>query len=306
MGFLRKHVAGAVSVNHVTPIKVSLRKDRVARIIAGSLIASLSIRLFIRPAGLLSGGLSGIALVLEYTLGIPLALSVFVLNIPVFYLGLRKLQRGYMLRSLIGVLSFTLFLLAWEQLIRIDEPITEDLLLTALFGGALNGIGLGMVFRGRGSVGGTDIIALVLNRTYSFSLGSSGFALNAIPLVIGVFLFDIRSIGYTLVAMYVSSKLVDKVQAGFITSKTVTIVSTRHEDISQAIIQRVHRGVTLIQGQGAFSRDDKRVILTTISLTQLPKLKDIVAELDPDAFMTVTDTSEVLGKGFSKVKEDDI
>jgi len=262
--------------------------------------------LFIRPAGLLSGGLSGIALVLEYTLGIPLALSVFVLNIPVFYLGLRKLQRGYMLRSLIGVLSFTLFLLAWEQLIRIDQPITEDLLLTALFGGALNGIGLGMVFRGRGSVGGTDIIALVLNRTYSFSLGSSGFALNAIPLVIGVFLFDIRSIGYTLVAMYVSSKLVDKVQAGFITSKTVTIVSTRHEDISQAIIQRVHRGVTLIQGQGAFSRDDKRVILTTISLTQLPKLKDIVAELDPDAFMTVTDTSEVLGKGFSKVKEDDI
>lgn len=293
-------------MNHVTPIKVSLRKDRVARIIAGSLIASLSIRLFIRPAGLLSGGLSGIALVLEYTLGIPLALSVFVLNIPVFYLGLRKLQRGYMLRSLIGVLSFTLFLLAWEQLIRIDQPITEDLLLTALFGGALNGIGLGMVFRGRGSVGGTDIIALVLNRTYSFSLGSSGFALNAIPLVIGVFLFDIRSIGYTLVAMYVSSKLVDKVQAGFITSKTVTIVSTRHEDISQAIIQRVHRGVTLIQGQGAFSRDDKRVILTTISLTQLPKLKDIVAELDPDAFMTVTDTSEVLGKGFSKVKEDDI
>ena len=293
-------------MNHVTPIKVSLRKDRVARIIAGSLIASLSIRLFIRPAGLLSGGLSGIALVLEYTLGIPLALSVFVLNIPVFYLGLRKLQRGYMLRSLIGVLSFTLFLLAWEQLIRIDEPITEDLLLTALFGGALNGIGLGMVFRGRGSVGGTDIIALVLNRTYSFSLGSSGFALNAIPLVIGVFLFDIRSIGYTLVAMYVSSKLVDKVQAGFITSKTVMIVSTRHEDISQAIIQRVHRGVTLIQGQGAFSRDDKRVILTTISLTQLPKLKDIVAELDPDAFMTVTDTSEVLGKGFSKVKEDDI
>lgn len=293
-------------MNHVTPIKVSLRKDRVARIIAGSLIASLSIRLFIRPAGLLSGGLSGIALVLEYTLGIPLALSVFVLNIPVFYLGLRKLQRGYMLRSLIGVLSFTLFLLAWEQLIRIDEPITEDLLLTALFGGALNGIGLGMVFRGRGSVGGTDIIALVLNRTYSFSLGSSGFALNAIPLVIGVFLFDVRSIGYTLVAMYVSSKLVDKVQAGFITSKTVMIVSTRHEDISQAIIQRVHRGVTLIQGQGAFSRDDKRVILTTISLTQLPKLKDIVAELDPDAFMTVTDTSEVLGKGFSKVKEDDI
>lgn len=293
-------------MNHVTPIKVSLRKDRVARIIAGSLIASLSIRLFIRPAGLLSGGLSGIALVLEYTLGIPLALSVFVLNIPVFYLGLRKLQRGYMLRSLIGVLSFTLFLLAWEQLIRIDQPITEDLLLTALFGGALNGIGLGMVFRGRGSVGGTDIIALVLNRTYSFSLGSSGFALNAIPLVIGVFLFDIRSVGYTLVAMYVSSKLVDKVQAGFITSKTVMIVSTRHEDISQAIIQRVHRGVTLIQGQGAFSRDDKRVILTTISLTQLPKLKDIVAELDPDAFMTVTDTSEVLGKGFSKVKEDDI
>lgn len=286
-------------------ISMSLRRNQLALIIAGSLLASLSIKLFIQPAGLLSGGVSGIALMLEYTLGIPISLSVLILNIPIFYLGLKRLQRGYMLRSLVGVLSFTLFLFGWGLLIRVDRPIVDDILLSALFGGALNGIGFGLIFKGRGSVGGTDLIALILNKTYSFSLGSCGFALNAMPLVVGILLFDIRLIGYTLVAMYLSARLVDKAQVSFITSKTIMIVSTHHEEIAQAIIQRIGRGVTLLQGQGAFSRGDRRVVLTTVSLTQLAKLKDIVADLDPAAFMTVTDTSEVLGKGFARVRDDD-
>lgn len=284
----------------------SLSKERVALIVVGSLFASLSIRLFIQPAGLLSGGLSGLALMLEYTVKVPTGLAILLLNIPVFYVGLRRLQLGYMLRSLIGVITFAVFLFGWGRLLDIREPITDDILLTALFGGAMNGIGYGLVFRGRGSVGGTDIIASILNRLYSFSLGSSGFFLNSVPLIIGLLLFDIKLIGYTLVSMYVTSNLVDRVQAGLIRSKTVMIVSSRHEEISQAIIQRVRRGVTLLQGQGAFSRDDKRVILTTVSLTQLTKLKDIVAELDPAAFMTVSDASEVLGKGFGKVRDDDL
>jgi uncharacterized membrane-anchored protein YitT (DUF2179 family) len=284
----------------------SLSRERIALIVTGSLFASLSITLFIQPAGLLSGGLSGLALMLEYTLKVPTGLSVLLLNIPVFYLGLRRLQLGYMLRSLIGVVSFAVFLFAWGRLLDIQEPVIDDILLTALFGGAMNGIGYGLIFRGRGSVGGTDIIALILNRLYSFSLGSSGFVLNAVPLFIGLFLFDIKLIGYTLISMYVTSSLIDRVQAGLIRSKTVMIVSSRHEEISQAVIHRIRRGVTLLQGQGAFSRDDKRVILTTVSLTQLTKLKDIVAELDPTAFMTVSDASEVLGKGFGKVRDDDL
>ena len=287
-------------------ISRSLRRDRLLLIVIGSLLASLSIRLFVQPAGLLSGGVSGLALMLEYSLGIPITLSVLVMNIPIFYLGLRQLHRGYMLRSLVGILSFTLFLFCWGLLIQPDKPVVDDLLLSALFGGALNGIGYGLIFRGRGSAGGTDIIALVLNRTYSFSLGSSGFVLNAIPLFIGILLFDIKLIGYTLIAMYLSSRLIDKEQLGFITSKTITIVSSRHEELAQAIMQRIGRGVTLLQGQGAFSGSNTRVIVTTVSLTQVAKLKDIVAELDPGAFMTVTDTSEVLGKGFAEVREDDL
>ena len=155
-------------------------------------------------------------------------------------------------------------------------------------------------------MGGTDIIALVLNRTYSFSLGSSAFAFNALPVVLGLLLFDFKLIGYTLVTMYVSAYVVDRVQVGLVSSKIVTIVSAKHEEIAQAIIERIHRGVTLLHGEGAFSRSDRQIILTTISLTQLTKLKDIVAELDPAAFMTVSDASEVLGKGFSRVRDDDL
>lgn len=283
----------------------SLRRDRIILIIVGSLFASLSIRLFILPAGLLAGGLSGVALLLQYTLEVPVSLSVLLLNVPIFLMGFRRLQLNYMLRSFIGVVSFTAFLAGWQALIDIRQPLVDDLLLTALFGGALNGVGFGLTFRGRGSVGGTDIIALILNRTYSFSLGSAGFALNALPVILGVILFDVRLIGYTLVTMYVSAHVVDRVQVGLIRSKTIMIVSNRHEEIAQAIIERIHRGVTLLHGQGAFSHGDKKVILTTVSLTQLTKLKDIVAELDPMAFMTVSDTSEVLGKGFGRVKDDD-
>ena len=154
-------------------------------------------------------------------------------------------------------------------------------------------------------MGGTDIIALVLNRAYSFSLGSGAFVFNALPVVIALLLFDLKLIGYTLVTMFVSAYVVDRVQAGLIRSKIVTIVSARHEEISQAIIERIGRGVTLLHGEGAFSRSHKQIILTTVSLTQLTKLKDIVAELDHTAFMTVSDASEVLGKGFGLVRDDD-
>ena len=282
-----------------------LRADRAALIVIGSLFASLSMQLFIAPAGILSGGLSGFALLLHYTLGAPIGLSVLLLNIPVFYLGIKKLQRGYIYRSLIGTACFVAFLSGWDALLDIKEPLVDDLLLSALFGGVVNGIGLGLTFRGRGSVGGTDIIALVLNRAYSFSLGSGAFAFNALPVAVSLILFDLKPIGYTLVTMFVSAYVVDRVQAGLIRSKVVTIISAKHDEISQAIIERIGRGVTLLHGEGAFSHSSKQIILTTVSLTQLTKLKDIVAELDPTAFMVVSDASEVLGKGFARVRDDD-
>ena len=278
-----------------------LRADRIAMIVIGSLFASLSMHLFIAPAGILSGGLSGLALLLHYTLKAPIGLSVLVLNIPVFYLGIKKLQRGYIYRSLIGAGCFVAFLSGWDALLDIKEPLVDDLLLSALFGGVVNGIGLGLTFRGRGSVGGTDIIAgqpriLVQQEAVHSSHASRDS---------GLVLFDLKLIGYTLVTMFVSAYVVDRVQAGLIRSKVVTIISAKHEEISQAIIARIGRGVTLLHGEGAFSHSSKQIILTTVSLTQLTKLKDIVAELDHTAFMTVSDASEVLGKGFGLVRDDD-
>ena len=222
------------------------------------------------------------------------------MNIPIFYLGFVS-SIGYMLRSLVGILSFAFsVLLGTAQ--QPDKPVVDDLLLSALFGGALNGIGYGLIFRGRGSAGGTDIIALVLNRTYSFSLGSSGFVLNAIPLFIGILLFDIKLIGYTLIAMYLSSRLIDKVQLGFITSKTITIVSSRHEELAQAIMQRIGKASLYCRAREHSAAATPRYCHHCV-FDSSRQAKDIVAELDPGAFMTVTDTSEVLGKGFAEVQK---
>lgn len=269
---------------------------RLLEIIVGSLISAIGINMFVVPNHLLAGGVSGISLLLYYLFGLPVSVMLIVINIPIFILGFWKLHYGYVMRSLLGLGSLSLF-------IALTRPIVpavnvNDLLLAAIFGGVMQGFGYGLVFRGRGSTGGADIISLILRRKWSTNVGATNFIMNAVIMACSTAFFDVRLVGYTLISMYISGVVLDKVQLGFDRAKNVLIVSDRANEVTEAILHRIGRGVTILKGKGAYSHAEKEVLMTSITITQLAKLKDVVYEEDPGAFVTVWEASEVLGRGF--------
>lgn len=267
---------------------------KIVQILFGSLIVSISVNGLFIPHRLLSGGVTGIAMLLHYFLDFSTGLVIFLINIPIFALGFSYISRRFAILSLIGMLSFSLFLVLTRN-IRI--PL-DDLTLVAVFGGILNGIGMGIVFRRRGSLGGTDIVAVIFNRFASFSLGSVLMAINAIILTLSAIYFNIQLALYTMIAMYISTQVIDFVQEGLNYRKSIIIISDRAEEITSRILLKLHRGVTFLHGEGAYTHRQKEIIYCIIKTMELPKLKEIVSQIDPQAFMSVTDTKEVLGRGF--------
>lgn len=282
---------------------VRLYSVKLLQIIIGSFFAAIGINMFIVPNHLLAGGVSGISIIVHYIFGYSIPILMLLINIPIFIAGFYKLHYGYVMRSLLGLGSLALFI----SLTKLYLPpiLVNDLLIAALFGGQLQGLGYGLIFKGRGSSGGTDIISLILRRKYSFNVGSCNFLMNAIIMAISLSFFEIKYVGYTLVSMFISGYVIDKIQLGLDRANNVFIISDRSNEVAEVIMHEIGRGVTLLQGRGAYSQTDKEVILTSISMTQLPKLKDVVYLEDPAAFMMVGEASEVFGRGFkpSPLKE---
>lgn len=168
-----------------------------------------------------------------------------------------------------------------------------------MYGGILSGISAGLIFRVNGSSGGLDIIAAIMKRYYGYSMGSVSFAINCVIMVIAGILFGPKSAMYTLFAMYTTSVLTDKVVEGFNRRKTIMIISDKHEEIATAVLSLLGRGVTILKGEGAFTRQEKKVLYIVVSFTQIAKIKLLVEDIDPSSFMIVQDAAEVSGKGFT-------
>lgn len=286
-------------------VAVRLYSIKLLQIIVGSFFAAVGINMFILPNHLLTGGVSGISIIIHYIFGCSIPILMILINIPIFIAGFYKLHYGYVMRSLLGLGSLTLFISITKPYLPLIPA--DDLLIAALFGGLLQGLGFGLIFKSRGSAGGTDIISLILRRKYSFNVGSCNFLMNAIIMAVSLGFFDIKHVGYTLVSMCISGYVIDKIQLGFDRANNVFIISDRSDEVTEAIMGQIGRGVTFLKGRGAYSQTDKEVILTSISMTQLAKLKDVVYFTDPGAFMMVGEASEVLGKGFkpSPLKENE-
>jgi len=249
-------------------------------VLLGSFLSAFMINSVLIPNHFLAGGISGLSILLHYTTSLPVGMFVFVLNIPLFVLGKRYFPWAFIYRSLLGMLSFSGALFLTRGLYSFQST---DLFLVATLGGVGCGIGYGLIYSNRATVGGTDIVSMILCRRFSLGLGT---------------------INYTLFSMYVTSLVVDRMQIGLNESKTVFIISSKHELLAPAIIKSLHRGVTLLEGQGGYTHDDKRVILTTVSLLQLAKLKELIQKADPKAFVIVSGTSEVLGRGFKTIQDE--
>lgn len=266
-------------------------------ILSGTLIVAISINTFIIPYGLLSGGISGLAILLHYLAGVPVSAAIFLMNIPIFWWGAREINRQFLLYSLLGTASLTLFIQITTGLFPVPKV---DLVLAAIFGGVLSGTGLGLVFRGHGSTGGTDIIAMVLRKKKSLGIGEVAFYANMIVIALSLSFFPVNIGLYTIVSMFVASKVTDSVMVGLNTKKSVIIVSDHSIIIGERIINDLHRGVTYFSGTGAYTKANKAVVNCVVNRFEIARLKTLVEGIDPNAFMYISDASEVLGKGFSR------
>lgn len=277
-----------------------LNKDNIIDflyIIFGSFLASIGVNMFLIHAKLLSGGVTGVALIVQYLFKIEAGYIILLSNIPLFILSLKKLDKEFTIYSLVGTLSFSLSLVLTHSISNILN--INDILLYCLYGGVINGIGFGLVFTHRGSTGGFDVITMIIRKKHSnLNIGTISFGINLIIVSISAFIFGLPNALYTLIAMYTTSFVMDNVVKGLRQTKSVFIITEKEEEVSKLIMMNLHRGVTYLYGEGAYTKEHKKILYCIIPLSQLPELKNIVTKIDSKAFISILDASEVQGKGF--------
>lgn len=271
--------------------------SRYARILLGCLLVAIGIDLFLVPGNLLAGGLSGISMIFYYLFQWPIGLQIFVINIPLLIASYKLLGKRYTVDVVIGTFLVSAcidalnFLTVYNQL--------EDQMLCAIFGGIICGVGYGVVFRADGNTGGVDVIGVIAKKYYAFNIGTTIFVVNCAITLVGMLLFGMKSGLFTLIGIYLTGELTDKVIAGFNRRKQVMIISDRNKEIADEIMATMTRGITFIPGEGAFTGQNREILFSVVSLTQVGKIKQVVDRLDPTAFMIISDANEVMGRGFT-------
>jgi uncharacterized membrane-anchored protein YitT (DUF2179 family) len=269
-------------------------------IITGCFISSLGINLFLTHARLLSGGATGVALIIQYLKGFNAGFSVFLINLPLFIVSYIKLDKKFTLYSAIGMVALSISLIITSPFSKII--VLDDILLYCIYGGVLCGIGYGLVFSRSGSTGGTDIITMLIRKKYSnFNIGRLGFTLNLVIVAVGAFFFGIPKALYTLISMFIQSYVLDVMVRGLSRKNLLLILTEREKDVIEYIINDLHRGVTSLFAEGEYTHDRKKMLYCIVTTRQMIELKNTIHLVDPKAFVTIIDISEVRGKGFKNI-----
>ncbi|MCL6625964.1 YitT family protein [Alicyclobacillus shizuokensis] len=265
------------------------------QILAGSLIYSLGLNAFLVANHLAEGGFVGISLLLFYKLHWPVGLTFFIINIPLLFLGARIFGVGFIVKTAVGVGAVSLFTSLTSQL----KVPTHDPLLAALYAGVVTGLGLGLIFRSGATTGGSDIIARLVRHRYGIAMGRVLFAIDLC--VIGLVVIEVgREVAmYSLVALFVASRVIDFVIEGVKTGKALTIISDRNREIASAIHERLERGTTILKATGGYTGQDRPVVYCVVPREEVTRVQQIVTETDPRAFVVINDVHEVLGEGFT-------
>ncbi len=259
----------------------------------GCIIFVIGLNGVLIPKGFLSGGLVGVVLIIHYMFSsMSVGVGYFILNIPLLLLGWLNISRRFMFYTVFGIS----FLSLSASFIRPPGLDISDPILAALFSGIICGTGGGIILRSLGSTGGLHILAIYLNKRFGFRVGSIIFAANALVLTSGAFLFELEKALYSIIFIFTSSRVIEMILTGFNRRKSLIIISDKAQGIAEKIIKEVHRGVTFLKGEGAYTGRQKNVIFTVTSLTELPGIKELVFSVDPNAFVVINDTLEVLGK----------
>jgi len=267
-------------------------------ILVGALLQALAMRLFLVPGQMVSGGISGAAQIINYFTHWPIGLMVFIGNVPLFFLGWRFLGRArFALRTAVSVTAFSIL----TDLLVLFIPaqgVTDDLVLNCLYGGILLGVGLGLVYRGQGTSGGSDILGRILNSKLGISISQAYLITDTLVVLAGGIAFDWRHALYGLAVIYVSGLAAEAVSEGSSIFRTAMIVSNFPNEVAAKIMAVLERGVTVLSGTGAYTGAERPVLYCVITKSEVNQLKQLVQEADPAAFMVIGHAHEALGEGF--------
>ncbi len=260
-------------------------------IAVGSCVCAVALNGILIPHGFVSGGVAGLSLIVHHVLpDLQVSILYLIFNIPLFALGWKYVGRRFFLYSIVGTFIFS----AAVQWIYIPIPVS-DKFLCAILAGIINGVWTGIILRSAGSSGGTDILSVMVLTRFAVRMGNTVIAFNTAVLLITAFLFSLESALYTLIFIYVTAHFLDLVVTGLSQRKSVMIVSKYQEEIVRTIMEKMNRGVTVIKGRGGYTGELSEIIYTVISFRELSRLKRLITRIDPDAFVVVSDTTEVIG-----------
>ena len=275
-------------------------------LIIGTFILAVGYAFFMAPYKIVPGGIYGISIVLHHKFGFPIGLGALCFNLPLTLIGLKLLGPRFGVKTFIGFILTALFtdgLRLWLG----NDPLQlhDEVLLASIFGGVVMGVGVGLIFKARASSGGSDVIASILSKYTKIPLGTQLMMVDSCIVVVGFLVFQDWKIPlYSWLTLFIMGKVIDMILKGFSEEKTVFIISDKSDEISNMIIYGLKRGGTVLKGQGMYSRDNKEVLFTVTNRRFIPELNQAIFKIDPNAFVTIVDSYEVLGNGFKRLEEE--
>ncbi|KMT21242.1 YitT family protein [Clostridium cylindrosporum] len=281
----------------MTKIKNKILKHglRIFFMTLGAVLASLGLEVFLIPNNIIDGGIVGISIMASYITKISLGVFTFILNLPFLFIGYKHIGKTFAISSLYSIAIFSTFLTYFKPI----SPLTDDVLLAAIFGGIILGVGVGLIIKNSGSLDGTEIIAIIMDKRTGFSVGEIVMFFNIFILGSSGILFGWDRAMYSLIAYFIAYKVIDVTVEGLNESKAAMIISNRHEEIADALMARLGRGVTLIDARGGYTGIPTEVIYVVITRLEIAKLKEIINSIDEGALVTI-DSVEVIGKKYQK------
>lgn len=285
---------------NVNDITEQLKVKDLVGIVVGCAVLALGVQGVLVPVHMLHGGIAGIAIIINYLTSIDIWLWYLLLNIPIFIAGYKMVSRRFFIYSLVGTAGLSFFLGIFKTI----QFGAGDLFLDAVMGGVIAGIGSGIVFRSKGSSGGLDIIAIIAQRYRGYNIGQTYFLINVLVLLALLAVSNLSLTLFSALSIYISAQVVDYVQAGWQVKRTVMIITDKWQEIADGVLNGMHRGCTYISAQGVYSGKGKEIVLTTIGKTEVPRLKEIIFQIDPAAFIIINEAIEVYGKGFKNTSHE--
>jgi len=265
-------------------------------VIVGAAVIAIGFNVFLLPNQVASGGVSGISTILHGLFGWNTGIVQYAFNVPLFIAGVLLLGKKFGIKSFIGTITLPFIVLLTNSW----EPWTDNALLGALFGGIVVGLGIGLVFKGNASTGGTDLLAQIITKFTGLSLGTSVLLIDGIIAISAAVVFDLEKGLYALIGLYVTTKTIDIIQLGFSQSKMVYIITLKQDEVREAIYAEINRGITKLPAIGGYTGEARPVLMVVVYQTEFTKLKQLIKSVDPSAFVIVSDAYEVLGEGFKR------